>query len=188
MNKIYLTFDDGPSNVTAPILDLLKQYKIKAMFFVLVQNTLKYPELIKREIKENHSVQLHGYDHQSFEKMDEEQTFLNINNAMDDLKKHFGVTPTTMRPPYGTVTSNLLPVLKQAKLKLMLWDIMCRDNQPRFLRNKIKYILRTLKLKPDNILCMHDGNQRWTHTGYTLQILEHILPILVQEYEFSIFD
>ena len=60
----YLTFDDGPSKTVTPlILDLLKEEKIKATFFVLGSRVELYPELVKREYEEGHYIANHGYSH-----------------------------------------------------------------------------------------------------------------------------
>ena len=59
----FLTFDDGPSKVTSQILDILKQEKIKATFFVLGTMVKSNPELIKRENEEGHYIANHGYSH-----------------------------------------------------------------------------------------------------------------------------
>ena len=57
---IYLTFDDGPSNYTAQLLDVLKKYNVKATFFVTGYGS---DEMIKREYDEGHTVALHTYSH-----------------------------------------------------------------------------------------------------------------------------
>lgn len=62
--RVFLTFDDGPSkSVTPLILDLLKQEKIKATFFVLGSNVEKNPEILDRIYKEGHYIANHGYSH-----------------------------------------------------------------------------------------------------------------------------
>lgn len=62
--QVYLTFDDGPSSeVTDQILDILKNYNIKATFFVIGQNAQYYPEILKRIHEEGHSIGIHTYDH-----------------------------------------------------------------------------------------------------------------------------
>ena len=61
---IYLTFDDGPCNILSPIiLDELKKYKAQATFFYLGSRVEKYPQLVKRCLKENHQIGNHSYSH-----------------------------------------------------------------------------------------------------------------------------
>ena len=57
---IYLTFDDGPSGYTSQLLDVLKQYNVKATFFVTGNGS---DAMIKREYDEGHTVALHSQTH-----------------------------------------------------------------------------------------------------------------------------
>ena len=60
----YLTFDDGPiPEVTPRVLDILKQYGVKATFFMVGENIDKYPDLYRRVIAEGHAVGNHTYHH-----------------------------------------------------------------------------------------------------------------------------
>ena len=61
--RAFLTFDDGPSNNTNQILDILKERGIKATFFVLGSNVEKNPEIVKRMYDEGHFIANHGYSH-----------------------------------------------------------------------------------------------------------------------------
>ncbi|HEX9105865.1 MAG TPA: polysaccharide deacetylase family protein, partial [Longimicrobiales bacterium] len=57
---IALTFDDGPSgDYTGPILDVLKEYRVPATFFVIGQNAESFPELVRREYNEGHEIGNH---------------------------------------------------------------------------------------------------------------------------------
>lgn len=78
---IYLTFDDGPSvQNTAQILDLLKEYGIKATFFVVGYSEAE-EDLVKREVEEGHTVGLHGYSH------DYSKIYTSIENLMNNFYK-----------------------------------------------------------------------------------------------------
>lgn len=61
--KVFLTFDDGPSENTVKILDVLKQYNVKATFFIMGKNAESHPELVKRIFEEGHAVANHSYNH-----------------------------------------------------------------------------------------------------------------------------
>ena len=61
---VYLTFDDGPSaKVTPQILDILKQYNVKATFFIIAKNAEQYPDTVKRAADEGHTIASHTYSH-----------------------------------------------------------------------------------------------------------------------------
>lgn len=59
---VYLTFDDGPSLNTGKILDILREYNVKATFFV-TGNNREYDYMIERAYDEGHSIGLHTYTH-----------------------------------------------------------------------------------------------------------------------------
>lgn len=59
----YLTFDDGPSDVTPYVLDVLKQYKAKATFFVTGQQASARSDILKQIYKEGHAIGNHSYSH-----------------------------------------------------------------------------------------------------------------------------
>ena len=62
--RVFLTFDDGPSRTVTPlVLDLLKQEKIKATFFLLGSRVELNPDIVKREYDEGHYIANHGYSH-----------------------------------------------------------------------------------------------------------------------------
>ena len=63
-NKIYLTFDDGPTpEVTEWVLDLLKKENIKATFFCIGNNIEKYPGIFSKTIEASHSIGNHTFNH-----------------------------------------------------------------------------------------------------------------------------
>lgn len=59
--RVYLTFDDGPSQNTDAILDILAEYNVKATFFVNAHDG--YEETYQRIVEEGHSIGMHSYDH-----------------------------------------------------------------------------------------------------------------------------
>jgi peptidoglycan/xylan/chitin deacetylase (PgdA/CDA1 family) len=60
---VYLTFDDGPSSSTDKILDVLKEYDVKATFFVCGKPDSRYTDLYKRIVDEGHTLGMHSYSH-----------------------------------------------------------------------------------------------------------------------------
>ena len=71
----YLTFDDGPSMNTSAILAILKQYNIKATFFVNGHPHLK--DLYKQISDDGHALANHTYSHD----------YKNIYKSADSFKK-----------------------------------------------------------------------------------------------------
>jgi peptidoglycan/xylan/chitin deacetylase (PgdA/CDA1 family) len=70
-NEIILTFDDGPiPGVTDKVLDVLKEYNIKATFFVVGKNVKAHPELMERIVEEGHVVGNHSMNHLPLKNLD----------------------------------------------------------------------------------------------------------------------
>jgi peptidoglycan/xylan/chitin deacetylase (PgdA/CDA1 family) len=62
--RVALTFDDGPNAVVTPrILALLRRHRARATFFVVGVKAEKHPELVRREVAEDHVVANHSFDH-----------------------------------------------------------------------------------------------------------------------------
>ncbi len=60
---VYLTFDDGPSDLTPKVLDLLDQYNAHATFFVVGKNNEEYAEYLSDIVERGHTLALHSYSH-----------------------------------------------------------------------------------------------------------------------------
>lgn len=59
--KVYLTFEDGPSENTESILDILDQYQVKATFFVVGKTDEESQALYKRIVEDDHTLGMHSY-------------------------------------------------------------------------------------------------------------------------------
>lgn len=59
---IYLTFDDGPTEYTTALLELLDKYDVKVTFFVTNQYP-EYQDLIGEAYRRGHEIGLHSYSH-----------------------------------------------------------------------------------------------------------------------------
>ena len=79
--KVYLTFDDGPSDHTAQILDILKKHKVKATFFVVGKETEYAKKMYQRIVLEGHTLAMHSYSHNY------DQIYANVGAFSKDLMK-----------------------------------------------------------------------------------------------------
>lgn len=97
---IYLTFDDGPSQYTNQLLDVLAKYNAKATFFVV--NT-GMGSTIGREIREGHSVGVHSATHNyNYIYSSEEAYFADLNRMRDIIYENTGTLTTLIRFPGGS--------------------------------------------------------------------------------------
>ena len=79
--RIAITFDDGPSACTPPLLDGLKERNVKATFFLVGENVEVYPEIVKRIHEEGHLIGNHTYHHVEITKLSDEEAMYEINKT-----------------------------------------------------------------------------------------------------------
>ncbi|MBC8571063.1 polysaccharide deacetylase family protein [Oscillospiraceae bacterium NSJ-54] len=134
-NHIYLTFDEGYENgYTSQILDVLKEKKCSAVFFVTYDYVSKNADLVKRMIDEGHVVGNHSYTHPHFPETSLEKAQEDIVKLHDYVKENFGYTMTLFRFPYGEFSEQMLGLLDSLGYKTLFWSWAYKDwdvnNQP----------------------------------------------------------
>lgn len=96
---VYLTFDDGPSQYTSRVLDILDEYNVKATFFVV---NGKYNSLMKEIVDRGHQIGLHCYKHVYSEVYASDEAYFNdLQKISDVVKKQTGVETKIIRFPGG---------------------------------------------------------------------------------------
>ena len=122
---IAITFDDGPHATNTPrLLDMLKQRKIKATFFVVGQCAAEYPAIMKRIVEEGHEIASHSWSHPDLSRMSEAGVREQLQKTHDIIIQTTGVTPKTMRPPYGAFTARQRAWANGTwGYKAILWDV-----------------------------------------------------------------
>jgi peptidoglycan/xylan/chitin deacetylase (PgdA/CDA1 family) len=120
--RIYLSFDDGPHPlITNFVLDTLKDNSIKATFFCIGDNVLKYPETFERIVKEQHSIGNHTHNHLNGWKTDNIQYYKNILQAA----KH--IPSKLFRPPYGKIKPTQANYLLKRGWRIIMWNSLSAD-------------------------------------------------------------
>lgn len=159
---LYLTFDDGPSEYTEGLLDLLKAHHMKVTFFMLDGEMKRNPEVVKRMVDEGHSVGVHGVTH-------EKDSFYcgvlgpvkEMNQANDTLKSITGERTLLARTPYGSspyLTKKQQEALESCHYILWDWTIDSRDwsyrNPQKTYQHTIKSLTTTTK--EPKVILLHD--------------------------------
>jgi len=129
--KIALTFDDGPdSNTTPRIMDILNEFGIKATFFIVGENAIKYPSIVKSLYDNGHQVANHSWSHKRPLNMDAEELLNEINKTnevLNDILNLTGYYSHVFRPPYGLLTREQVDVLKKQGHIAVCWSIDSMD-------------------------------------------------------------
>lgn len=151
---VAVTFDDGPGGHTARLLDALKQYDVKATFFVQGQFVEKYPDLIRRMHQEGHQVANHTYSHAYLSKVDETTRRLQLSKASDAIEKVLGFRPTLMRPPGGYRSQAVYQEAGRQGMATVFWDIDTADWKYKEKDYLYHYLLN--HTNKGKIILMHD--------------------------------
>jgi peptidoglycan-N-acetylglucosamine deacetylase len=146
--KFFLTFDDGPSEITPAILDILKQYNIKAVFFCVGKQIEKFPDHFKNIITEGHAVGNHSYSHLNGWRT-------KTKAYLDDVAKaEILVSSKLFRPPFGKITLRQFHQLKK-KYSLVFWELMSYDFDPRLSVEDLFINLRK-NISDGSVIVFHD--------------------------------
>ena len=125
---IALTFDAGPSENSARLLDILKEKKVPATFFLLGErHIVKYPELVKRMAAEGHEVANHTWDHKILTRISDTEIREELKRPNDAIERLIGRRPTLMRPPQGRTDTNVHKIAKELGLAEVLWSVTAKD-------------------------------------------------------------
>lgn len=119
---VLLTFDDGPHPEYTPlILDTLKRYNVKALWFV-TSNAQKYPDLIRRIHDEGHEIGTHTLYHEKLTDMSldkQREAILPVNAIVEELT---GQKVRFFRPPFGAYNDDTRTVMTEAGMELINWS------------------------------------------------------------------
>ena len=123
-----LTFDDGPyPPYTGRLLDVLKEKKIHATFFLVGEQARLHPDLVRRMVDEGHTVGLHAFRHRDFLKLTEEEKEKDLQQGKEILQSITGKKPNYWRPPHGFRDSSVMKIALAKDLQVVNWSVIPRD-------------------------------------------------------------
>ena len=149
---VYITFDDGPvTEVTPQVLDILKQYDVKATFFMVGENAMKYPDLVAAVSRAGHRIGNHTYNHIK-------GTLVSTGVYMYNVAKADWTLGCTrfFRPPYGRLRCAQKRALKALNYRICLWDVLTHDYDARFSAEHIVNIVKRYT-RNGSIINFHDS-------------------------------
>lgn len=105
---IALTFDDGPSNVTNDVLDILEKEQIPATFFLIGENIVpEYKDTLIRELNLNCEIANHSFTHSDMTTLEPSVIKDEIEKTTALIKEYTNVDPRFFRPPYISVDDKM---------------------------------------------------------------------------------
>ncbi|GAA3409760.1 polysaccharide deacetylase family protein [Paenibacillus hodogayensis] len=177
---VYLTFDDGPSEHTGAVLDILQQEQVPATFFVLGQGVDARPELVRRIVREGHALGNHSYDHVYDNLYGSFGSFWQqVQRTERALETKADASTRLLRAPGGTYTNfdaSYFYYLEQAGYAIFDWNVDSGDSKRRGVPAKeivkgATDLSNTHKTPNQIVVLMHDGAGH----GETVKALPEII-------------
>jgi peptidoglycan/xylan/chitin deacetylase (PgdA/CDA1 family) len=174
-----LTFDDGPSESTPEVLDILASHNVRGTFFMCGQNAARLPGIARRVAEAGHEIGNHTDTHPYFHLCSPSGIYREIANAQKKIAESAGQTPALFRAPYGVRWFGLARAQKDLRLLGVMWETIGRDwSLP------ADRICRRLLQHPRNgdIICLHDGRATEANPDIrpTIEALRRVIPELRQ--------
>lgn len=121
---VALTFDDGISDYTEELLDILHRHRVKATFFILGRslNSNQNKKILVRMVREGHIVGSHSYDHPDLTNLSHEDIRSQMISTDEAIQSVIGLRPRFMRPPYGYVDQNVVRTLSAMGYLIINWN------------------------------------------------------------------
>ncbi len=199
----YLTFDDGPSTVTAQLLDVLKEKKVPATFFVVgVCGQLEQKDrdiLWKRMVDEGHTIGLHVYEHIAYPKLyaSGEAYLESLNRLEKEIVAATGAHMSVYRFPAGSNNAYcsqdeynaIVNAMNRRGMEYYDWNVDGKDaiGVNTTAQSVINHVVREAKKLPNPVILLHDipsckGSveavgeiiTQLRAAGYTFDTIEHL--------------
>lgn len=190
----YLTFDDGPSSkVTGEVLDILKDYNVKATFFVLgsmLEKSNGGKIALKRMVEEGHAIGNHGYCHK-YEVL-YPNSYVNVTAFMNDMDKSLETMKSVLGDKFNTRvirfpgghnswrTSAIDKVLIENNYAFIDWNIINGDGHATTLSkdqmmNNLKKYIKNMDSNNDTIVVlMHDTDKNINEAEYLKEAITYL--------------
>lgn len=167
-NKVYLTFDDGPTpEITEWVLDQLQQFNAKATFFCIGQNIEKHPAIYQRIAAAGHTIGNHTFNHLKGWKTTTAIYIENVILCNSKFTADHSPFSALFRPPYGKIKNSQAKALRNLGYKIIMWDVISMDfDQEISSEQCLNNVLRNVS--SGSIVVFHDSVKAKKHLKYTL--------------------
>ncbi len=183
--SIALTFDDGPSESTPAVLELLALYGAHATFFQCGANVQRVPSIARAVAQAGHEIGNHTHSHPMLQFKSPEFMYAEMRDAQHAIEDCANVRPVLFRPPFGVRWFGLGGVQRRLLLTGVMWSGIGLDWKLPVEAVAARLLRAT---RPGAILCLHDGRQTRVDpdVGVTLDTIRRLLPIWAgQGYHFE---
>ncbi len=175
--SVALTFDDGPSEGTLPLLEYLQKEGVWATFFQCGMNVRRLPHIAGQVAAGGHQLGNHTYSHPKLPFKSREFISREFTHAQNIIQSETGIVPMLLRPPYGFRWMGMREVQHRLALLGVMWTTIGYDwcwPSERIAKHVLAHS------SPGGIICLHDGRgvNRQPDIRATLRAVQQIVPIL----------
>jgi peptidoglycan/xylan/chitin deacetylase (PgdA/CDA1 family) len=175
--SIALTFDDGPSEGTHRLLEILNRFGTRATFFVCGMNVKRLPEVACAVATAGHELGNHTYSHRALYLRSRHFISAELDAAQSVIAETTGITPALFRPPFGVRWFGLGEAQRRLNLLGVMWTVVGLD-----WKLTADRIARRVLAGAGNggIICLHDGRgvQANPDVDATLEAVGRLIPAL----------
>lgn len=175
--NLYLTFDDGPTELTAWVLQELNKYRAKATFFCVGTNIEKNVSLYYEILNRKHVVGNHTMNHLNGWKTNTKKYLYDVSacdNILNVQASDIGyrTSDKLFRPPYGRITPSQYFSLRKNH-RIVMWDVLSKDYDKNITAEKCFHRVIT-QSKPGSVIVFHDSAKAEKNLLYVLpKVLEY---------------
>jgi len=127
-----LSFDDGPhAQGTPAVLEILAREGAHATFFLVGEQVLKNPGIVREIVDAGHDIGLHCHRHRNLLRLTPGQVREDLARAQASIAEHSGREPQLYRPPYGVLNASALRIARRYGWRTLLWSHWGRDWEAR---------------------------------------------------------
>jgi peptidoglycan/xylan/chitin deacetylase (PgdA/CDA1 family) len=153
---VALTFDDGPSESTPRLLEVLARHGAPATFFQCGANVERLPAVARAVREAGHEIGNHSHTHPYFHFRRERFIEEELRRAQQAIRDSTGASPVWMRAPYGVRWFGLKEAQRRLGLTGVMWTVIGYD-----WKFRADAIVRRVLSRAGNgsIICLHDGRR-----------------------------
>jgi peptidoglycan/xylan/chitin deacetylase (PgdA/CDA1 family) len=177
---VALTFDDGPSETTPRILEILARYNVPATFFQIGANVERLPAIARGVRDAGHSIGNHSYTHPLFSLRNARFIEQELRQAQQAIEEHTGTRPLWFRAPYGVRWFGVGEAQRRLRLLGVMWTVIGYD-----WKLGAGAIVKRVAGGVSNgaIICLHDARELRVQPeiGETVEAVRRLVPLLLDQ-------
>jgi peptidoglycan/xylan/chitin deacetylase (PgdA/CDA1 family) len=177
LHAVALTFDDGPSESTPEILEVLDRYRARATFFQCGLNVNRLPDVSREVFAAGHEIGNHSYTHLLLSLKSPGLIEEEFTRAQQIIEETTGSAPWLLRAPFGVRWFGFRRMQRRLGLLGIMWSVLGYDwkRPSRFVVDRVKAAISN-----GAIICLHDGRQLQVRPDIrtTLEAVRILIPLI----------